>query len=223
MPRYMIHTCPSRKWYVDGYLLPSMLAQGIPSDDIIVYMDNTKAGNLHATMNSFEFYTDHGGGTWHLQDDVVISSRFREMTEKHDHGIRCGHCFYPWDSTLNYTGKVGVDKMWFSFPCIRIPNWLARKCAEWFRQVGRFDPAYEQWVKDGNGDDTIFRGFLMSKYPDMKVVNLLPNLVAHVDYLIGGSVAKQDTSVFPEVAFPEPELIEELKTRLEADGWKPGE
>ena len=32
--KYMIHTCEARLWYVEEYLIPSMLKQGIKEDDI---------------------------------------------------------------------------------------------------------------------------------------------------------------------------------------------
>ena len=69
MSKYMIHTCPKRKWYVDEFLVPSMIEQGIDSQDITVYNDENEDGHLMAFMNSWKQLKE--GGTWHLQDDII--------------------------------------------------------------------------------------------------------------------------------------------------------
>ena len=43
--KYMIHCCPKRMWYVEEYLIPSMLRQGIDRDSIIIWNDN-KGGEI---------------------------------------------------------------------------------------------------------------------------------------------------------------------------------
>lgn len=53
MPNYLIHTMPKRKWYVENYLIPSMLEQGIKKDSITIYNDDNKAGNLKTCMTAF--------------------------------------------------------------------------------------------------------------------------------------------------------------------------
>ena len=50
--RYMIHSCNQREWYVDNFLIPSMIAQGISEDDIYKYNDTRKDGNLLAFVKS---------------------------------------------------------------------------------------------------------------------------------------------------------------------------
>ena len=54
MERYVIHACPDRMWYVDGFLLPSLLEQGICRDDILIWNDEERKGNLWAAMECFE-------------------------------------------------------------------------------------------------------------------------------------------------------------------------
>ena len=79
--KYMIHACNSRLWYVQEYLVPSMLNQGIEQDDIILYVDENSVGNLASCINSFLALPDDNKGVWHLQDDVIISRDFKERTE----------------------------------------------------------------------------------------------------------------------------------------------
>jgi len=38
--KYMIHSCNSRLWYVEQYLIPSMIKQNIPREDIILFNDH---------------------------------------------------------------------------------------------------------------------------------------------------------------------------------------
>ena len=67
--KIMIHTCPERLWYVEEFLVPSLIAQGI--DDIKVWNDERRVGNLASCLASFASCS--GGETWHMQDDVVIA------------------------------------------------------------------------------------------------------------------------------------------------------
>ena len=39
---YMIHAVPEREWYVEEYLIPSMISQGISPDEIEVWMDSER-------------------------------------------------------------------------------------------------------------------------------------------------------------------------------------
>ena len=34
--RVLIHACPARMWYVDGFLIPSLMAQGLGKNEIEV-------------------------------------------------------------------------------------------------------------------------------------------------------------------------------------------
>ena len=58
MAKYVIHACQQRKWYVDDYLIPSMLKQGINEDDITIWLDDKHQGNLFACMNCFKSMPD---------------------------------------------------------------------------------------------------------------------------------------------------------------------
>lgn len=210
MAKYMIHACLQRMWYVDGYLIPSMKAQGISTDDITLMVDTGNLGCLESCMRAFES-VPYADGTWHLQDDVVISSRFRELTEQYDTGIACGHAWYKHKGTLGCIGRVRQEDMWFSFPCIRIPDYLARGCAKFYRDTILAEKQYEPWVKARRYDDTVFSLYLQTHGAVESVTNIVPNLVAHIDYLLGGSAAKgTETEQGEEPYFDEPETMKKL-------------
>lgn len=167
-------------WYVNGYLIPELQKQGIEPD---VYTDNGAEGNLYATMNTFTYC----GDAWHLQDDVVICNDFAEKTQNPD-TITCGFCRLQ-DSIPDKSGRVKVKDMWYSFPCIYIPGEIAKECAKWFYTTEPTDENLIRLKQLRKGDDSFFKAFIDKRYPEMDAVNLNPNLVDHVDYLIGGSIA----------------------------------
>lgn len=184
MAKYLIHVVPRRMWYVENHLIPSMLEQGINKDDIRVYNDEKQEGNLRACMNAFAS-CDGEGGTWHLQDDVCICKNFKIITEAIDFGLVCGFSSEMYDGP----GKIGVverKEMWFSFPCIRIPNEYARDCADWVTKYIIGNPVYRDFWEKGKNDDWAFRQYLKEFYTYVHAINIAPNLVDHVDYLVGG-------------------------------------
>ena len=188
----MIHTYPRRLWYVYNYLLPSMLRQGIKGEDIRIYNDSALEGNLRACMNAFGSVGNDDGGTWHLQDDVIISHDFKERTEALDEGIVCGFSSLKYDGDIKENiGEVSRAQMWFSFPCIRIPNKMARECSEWVTKYIIGNPVYFDYWKNGVNDDWAFKLYVKEFHADCKVLNLAPNLVDHIDYLIGGGSGKK--------------------------------
>lgn len=219
MAKYMIHAVPSRIWYVEGFLIPSMTAQGIPEEDISVWVDGNRLGNLESCFRAFESLPEDSDGTWHLQDDVVISKHFRELTERYNFGIVCGHVWYMHKSMIGHTGAVRAEDMWMSFPCIRIPNYLARHCAKYYRETILTELQFATWVKAKRYDDTVFSLFLQTHGTTESIINLAPNLVAHIDYLIGGTVANEKRAeIGEEPYFDEPETMERLKTWLKEKG-----
>ena len=186
MAKYLIHAMPKRMWYVEQYLIPSMIEQGIAKEDIQVYNDVEKEGNLKAWLKSIDLCPNDSGGTWHLQDDVCIGSRFKELTEKHDNFIVCG--FKSEYDGPTPAGEVPIQKMWFSFPCIRIPNKILHEAKKWIEEGIIGNPVYTSWWKRGVNDDLLFRRYVWEQYPATYVLNLDPNIVDHIDYLIGGTV-----------------------------------
>mgnify|MGYP007013884606 CR=1 FL=1 len=190
MAHYLIHAVPQRMWYVKDYLLPSLVDQGIPLSDIHVYNDKDKEGNLKACMNAF-LSCEGDGGTWHLQDDVIICKDFKTRTEWYDQGLVCGFSSLFYDGDIEEKkGAVKRENMWFSFPCIRIPNEYARACGTWVLHSIIGNPVYERYWKNGVNDDWCFRQYLKEFHPDCVALNIMPNLVDHIDYLLGGGTGK---------------------------------
>lgn len=213
--KFLIHACPDRIWYVDEFLVPSMLEQGIPLEDITVWNDVDRKGCLQSCMDAFKWCgTD--GGTWHLQDDVIISSDFAQRTRDYDDGVVCGFVNEIFGPDASITGSVPACFMWNSFQCIRIPNHIAGECAEWVETEAPKNPKYQGWIAANKFDDSLFAIFFKEKYADMRVVNLKPNIVDHVDYLIGGSVVNRWRGHAARSAYWEDnELVDALKANIE--------
>lgn len=217
---YVIHACEPRMWYVDEYLIPSMIAQGIKSEDIRVWLDREHKGNLHSCMECFLDCENRKGAIWHMQDDVAICRNFakrtREFTEDE---IVNGFCGRDICQNLDKQGEVLPAVMWFSHQCILIPNHLAAECARWFYDDARHRDRWLDRVAKGKSDDYFWLHFLQEVYPTKLVTNLVPNLVEHVDYLLGGSVINYTRTV-PAIAafFKDQDLIYELENRLIEDG-----
>ena len=152
----MIHTYPKREWYVLNYLVPSMIKQGIQREDIKIISDRDKIGNLKSWLKSLELVEDD---TWHLQDDIIISSEFKAKTEVLDYlkTIVCGFVHYDFNtgSTL-CTGFTIPKFMFMSFPCIFIPKKYSDDFIKWF-----YNPEthvkYKDLIESGKNDDMIFK------------------------------------------------------------------
>ena len=212
--KYMIHACPQRMWYVNDYLLPSMRAQGIK--DIEIWNDTEGKGNLLACMEAFRACGERGGGTWHLQDDVLISRDFAERTRAPVDGVVCGFGCQNSGPSMQERGKVPMAFMWYSFPCIHIPNNLAGECAAWFFEDAIRRTQYAAQVSDRKHDDWFWREFLLERHKGLWVTNLVPNLVEHVDYLIGGTMINQQRriQINRSAFFKDLDLVEELKSKI---------
>ena len=191
MAKYLIHTCKDREWYVDNFLIPSMVKQGIEYNNIYKYIDNNKEGNLLACMNAFEMVSAFGDFeeiTWHLQDDVAISKYFKQYTEvEYESDIICGFCTR--EQIARPIGRVDPIDMWYSFQCIGIKNYIASGCAHWFYTDGYESNDILAFFEKGLGDDEVFKYYCTNECSGLKVLNLMPNLVEHIDFLIGGSTA----------------------------------
>lgn len=213
MAEYMIHCCNQRWWYVNDYLLPSLLDQGIDAEDVTIYRDVYNEGNLMSCINSF-LSLPEDGGTWHLQDDVIIASNFKKRTEELT-GLVCGFCC-DYDVNRKNNGVVSAVDMWYSFPCIRIPNSIAREFAEWFnRELVKNNVEIKHMANRKKNDDLLFKYFLERHHMSVNAILVNPNLVDHVDYIIGGSIVnKQRDKIIKSLYFDEPELVEELKEKI---------
>ena len=74
--KVLIHACPKRMWYVEGFLLPELKRQG--ADEVEVWNDTEGKGNLRACMEAFAARGTGDEGTWHIQDDVLLCRDFVE-------------------------------------------------------------------------------------------------------------------------------------------------
>lgn len=217
MAHYLIHAMPKRMWYVEDYLVPSLLKQGVVESSILVYNDSEGEGNLRACMKAFSSVPDNAEGTWHLQDDVCICKDFKILTEALDFGLACGFSSELYDGP-GKIGAVPIENMWFSFPCIRIPNQYARACADWVMTYIIGNPVYRRYWEGGANDDWAFRAYLREKHKGECAVNLAPNLVDHVDYLLGGGTGKTPRKKPCRAQYwKDYDVIRELEDRI--NGW----
>ena len=216
MINIMIHACHQRMWYVEEFLVPSLKAQG--AENIEIYNDTEKKGNLAACMDAFASRSGDGG-TWHLQDDVIICHDFVKRCEENDEGVVFGFCCRNFNDRLDAYGEVYMPDAWNSFQCVRIPDQYARDCAEWVMS--------QEWEKEptslelpilwklGKGDDTFFHEFMVSRHGMETALNLKPNLVDHIDHLIGGSSIQHWRDYLARAEFFDDQyLIDELKKAI---------
>lgn len=213
MAKYLIHACNKRMWYVENFLIPSLHEQGI--EEVEVYLDKNGDGCLKSFVESAK-ERPREGGTWHLQDDVVICRNFKELTEKYDDGLVCAFtCEYDNNPKPGLT--TVKNNTWWSFPCIRIPNDIIHNFHEWIDIYVWRDPQYGRYVKSKKYDDFIFKVFIESYYPNEPVLNLAPNLVDHVDYLLGGSVINRQRTMsnVRSMYWDDEELVDDLAKRIE--------
>ena len=219
--RYMIHSAPQRQWYVDKFLVPSLLEQGIPENEITVRCDYAHRGNLLACMDAFRYCGENtADGTWHLQDDIIISRDFAKVTKEYNKGVVCGTVITNWGPDSTKFGVQPVKELWYSFQCIRIPDALAGECAMWFFTDAskRRDSKYRNRVLRNKHDDDFFQYFLFEKYPNMEIVNLNPNIADHIDYLIGGTLINADrkSNINRAVYWNDEDLVEQLEAKLKS-------
>ena len=192
MERFMIHAVPERMWYIDGYLIPSMEEQGIRKEDIVVWCDNDHIGNLKSWLASCRQCAQDADTVyayWHMQDDVVISRSFAEKIRSlHDlPGVVCG--FGSCYDRKNSDGLICPAAMWFSFQCIRIPNEFMPQFLRWF---DRHKVWYDKHVRANKYDDMFFMKYMQDMKKQEYVLNLAPNIVDHVDFLLGGTTINHE-------------------------------
>lgn len=210
--KILIHACPKRMWYAEDFLAPMLLKQG--AEEVEIWNDSDKQGNLLACMRSFEARMGDSG-TWHIQDDVLPCRDFVERCRAVDSGVVYGFCNEQFTDDPDQTGRVHVESAWHSFQCVRIPDEYARECAEWFfsREFEDIKTAEMAVLEEaGKGDDTFFREFLCTKHPYDLVLNAKPNLVEHVDWIVGGSILHPWRGYLSRAYYwNDEELVTELK------------
>jgi len=210
MVKFLIHTYNSRLWYVKKFLIPSLRKQGIKN--ISVYNDKDGEGQLKSLIKSYECVKDKDA--WHLQDDIVISKNFKEFVDKYDSGIVCGFCN---SYSRGRPGYVGLESMWYSMPCIRIPGQIFKEFIEWMQSPNTY-ARYKPYFDENKHDDVFLHNFLRENYPKIRLWNVSPNMVNHIDHLIGGSIINRDRgkelSEIMAKYWDEPDVLNDITEKL---------
>ena len=214
--KILIHACLQRMWYVRDFLIPMLQEQG--AEHIEVWQDIGKKGNLRSCMDSFATRIGDGG-TWHIQDDVLPCRDFVKRCKENDEGLVYGFCCRNFNDRLDADGEVYVADAWHSFQCVRIPDAWARDCAEWVFskawQAESYLPELQILFGLNQGDDTFYHEYVNCRHGHETALNLKPNLVEHVDWLIGGSsIQKWRDYIARAEFFEDLDLVDELKERI---------
>ena len=218
--KYMIHTYPKREWYVNEFLIPSMLEQGIKEEDIIVWNDDKGYGNLKSWAKSCEYVKnnlDLYDGCWHLQDDVLLCHDFKERTSNPPmHDIVAGYIGTADDIEKHLVyGKQLIDHLPYTFPCIWIPNRFCSGFYDWYVsrvETGNYMPYF---YKQNKFDDLFFMRYMSKYHKYTFTYNLEDSLVEHIYYLMGGDKVTPNQFNIAR-SFKDQYLVEELKKKLEA-------
>lgn len=226
--RYMIHACPKRMWYVEEFLLPSMYEQGILEEEVYVWNDEHGWGNLRSFVKSMEYVGDNfplNEGIWHLQDDVIISADFKEQADKAD-CLSYGFCNKDFDKEApgNYktTGHVTVFNSWHSFQCVFIPNRYAKEFFEWFDYLDKNTFRLMPYTKKNSMDDTVFRIWSRQTHRDEPCWNVYPNIVDHIDYMLGGTVIHSRRPPYVSAYWSDWQRLRNLNNAIDKrNGMKP--
>lgn len=217
--KYLIHTIPKRLWYVENYLISSMLKQGIKKKDIFIYNDEKGYGNLFAFLDSLEYIKNNlseENGIWHLQDDVIISRDFKEVTEIKGNEMVVNGFVNKYYANVEKYGLVKPDDYWYSFPCIYIPNKYVNEFLDWIDKV-KYSSPYRNKYNKKRYDDWFFYKFMKEKHNEDYMYNLKPNIVDHVDYLLGGTTGTRKNKPVRAEYFNDIDLVEKLERRIKDD------
>ena len=113
--------------------------------------------------------------------------------------------------------------MWSSFPCIYIPNRIAKAFVEWFYDKACYDQKYDQLIFNKMGDDRFFRDYINEFCQDERVINHVPALIDHIDWLIGGSVANRHRGTNCRAYYwTNEDAIDALRYKLCEEGHREG-
>ena len=196
----IIHGSMKRFKYVSEFLSPK-----IPF--ALPIFDDEEAGNIKAYMASFKWLLNDrlipGTNTWHLEDDVLPDKRIHEWMRYAEgtEGIICGF------GTTEKFGFVEPEDMWYSFPCIRIPNDYLGDFVQWVETSGDEDVA--ERMKLGKGIDFLFRKFVVQN--PIQIYHTVPCMVEHIDEYIGGSLINDRKEPIKAIRFEDTERLAELK------------
>lgn len=201
---FLIHASEERLWYVRNHLLPRL--HGIKG---MTFVDKQHDGNIKAYINSFLGPSLKGkGDTWHLEDDIYPDRMFVDWATKLENfeGIVCG--FSPVGGVL---GEVkDPNDIWYSFPCIRIPNAYLKDFMRWLQLSN--DPDVVRRKAWGKGIDFLFHKYVVEN--PIPIYHHYPCMVEHIDDLIGGSLINERPKPIKAYRFEDTEGLLQLKREL---------
>ena len=156
--------------------------------------------------------------TSYIQDDVLVCRDFVKRCEGITSKVAYGFANEKFTDVVSNVGDVHAVDSWHSFQCVKIPDAYAREFAEWitggaWKEVNSHELGI---LFDGNcGDDTFFHEFMLARHPADIVTNVVPNLVEHVDFLVGGSIINKARCFWPRAHYwDDEELVNELKAKV---------
>lgn len=211
-PVIMIHAAPERMYYVDSFLKPRLKEQGFK--EIVVWNDVEKRGCRESYLQSFSELPETGD-TWHLQDDVLPDQRFYKwaISEWAEYpGIICGFSCGNYENMNRFGFAHNCEDMTYSFPCMRIPNEVAKDFLRWFEVARKTDINILEKLPSGKFTDYFFKLFIGNNEKEIPIFVFYPNIVEHVDeYITGSLVNKQRTKLAKATWFEDAEALADLK------------
>lgn len=192
---YLIRATTKRMWYVEKYLIPELESQGCGKlgRNIKIFQDDS--GNLSSFMNMCKYILSHYKSddfVWVLQDDVYPCDNFHYMTNKYARTEVNGFCS-GYDN-IHLDGIQHTSNSWLSFQCKNFRVDIIELFVKWFFE--NHEKEFGSFVRANKYDDSIYYRF--EKSMNDYILNLNPNIVEHVDYLIGGSIVNKNRT--PEEA-----------------------
>lgn len=195
--KVMIHTCKKREYYVSNFLVPALIKSGFEKDEVYIYLDDKGLGCLKSYLKSFEELPANNDNIWHLQDDVLPRRDFFKHSEKlsvFDDAIICGFGNKEFYTKNDFGYANNASEMFYSFPCIRIPNYICNNFVKWFDMVAKKEVKYQKYIVNNKFVDYLFKEFVDYHFlgVNMTIFNYRPCLVEHVDEFVEGSTVNKN-------------------------------
>ena len=187
-------------------------------DDIIVLNDVSGMGNLRSFLFMCNYVVKNDiGDSWYLQDDILLSSNFVKTCMEMRKDIVVNGFVYAdpaGNDNYKYVGLQKPNRYWFSFPCCYIPVKYIQEFLRWFDEI-LVAGKYKKMISRNMYDDLFFWKYMQEKHAEHHIYNASPNLVNHIDYMLGGScLPYQKCKIRHAYFWNEPEKIEEIQKRI---------
>lgn len=223
---FLIHTCPKRLWYVEEFLVPSLKEQGILEGDIFIYNDANRDGNLVSCMKSFLYYSGafpNERDIWNLQDDILLCRDFYKRCSTLSSAgwdIVMGYCSEGYPDRDCITFPTISNHLWWSAPCMKLTAEIMGLISDRFWKVLPTNKKYLLYHTIQKCDDVMINDWIGENLKNnIKIMQVSPNLVDHVDYIIGGSLVNaQRPSIAKSKDFVDSDLVDILRKDIERRG-----